>query len=263
MSPRVRRLGLVAVGWSAGVALLVGATAARQLPPTGEELYIDRLGCWNCHGKTGEGGGAQGPALLGTELPLRQFFKAVRLPGGTMPPVAPVLASDEELAILYRWLQGREPVELLRRVAVTVLGSKAAGTALGTELEQAKSVEIEVRLAGPIDQPKRDWHGQVQRYRFSLFQPAGPLAQHAMEYRVAAQGAWSNFATDEHGEALLGPEGGVAAIKSGGSSKQPLLMWLRTSLAPGRYLGVFEVVDYTDSSNPVVVGVGSALVNVG
>jgi len=77
-------VGLVIVGLTIGHA----QRAARS----GEELYIDRFGCWNCHGQTGAGGA--GPSILKSQLSLRKFVTSVRLPVQTMPRFSQRLAFD-------------------------------------------------------------------------------------------------------------------------------------------------------------------------
>src|SRR5574342_724812 len=99
MTTCVRRLPVASIALPVGVLIFVWAAVshAQQAAPSGEEVYVDRLGCWNCHGKAG--GGGAGAVIAKTPLPLRRFVSYVRLPKGEMPPYAPLLASDAELTI--------------------------------------------------------------------------------------------------------------------------------------------------------------------
>ncbi|MBI1873461.1 MAG: cytochrome c, partial [Acidobacteria bacterium] len=104
------------------VLTVLAVSFAQTAAPSGEELYVDRLGCWNCHGTAGRGGEAH--SLVKTQLPLRRFIKHLRLPSGSMPPVPAVLASDGELATVYQWLGGIDAVKIPPPIAVDLKGSR-------------------------------------------------------------------------------------------------------------------------------------------
>lgn len=242
-----------------GLLLLVLLTAsyAQQAVPSGEEVYIDRLGCWNCHGTTGEGAGG-GVVLSQTPLMLRRFVGYVRLPSKQMPPFTTMMASDAELAIMYRWLDGREAVQA--PPAITIDLKSATGTRADGQANTEVGVELIARVAEtalPSDVPASASLG----YRVTLTSHAGvPLANHAVEYQRAGRNDWSNLTTDEHGEALLGPDRGVVLGKAGQTDKARAR--LRLALPAGKTALVVETLDYTAPANPVVVGIGSAILRV-
>lgn len=212
---------------------------AQQAAPSGEELYIDRLGCWTCHGSSGKGGGEAGAPIANTQLPLWKFVKYLRLPTKSMPPYARSLASDAHLAIVYRWLDGVDAVATPTPVTVALEASvhpRADGQSTG-------QAEVELKLASDVPQPT------PLRYRVTLATRDTPVANRTFEHKPAGRGGWSTLTTDEQGQAVLGPDGGAPAR-------------LRVALAPGRYALVVEVIDYTEPAKPVVVGIGTAIVNV-
>lgn len=233
------------------------ASYAQRMVPSGEEVYIDRLGCWNCHGVTGEGAGG-GVVLSRTPLALRKFVGYVRLPSKQMPPFSSTTASDAELAIMYRWLDGGEEVKAPPAIAIDLKSS--TGTRTGGQANAEVGVELTARVAETAlasDVPASASLG----YRVTLTSHAGvPLANQAVEYQRAGRNDWSNLTTDEHGEALLGPDRGVVLAKAGQADKARAR--LRLALPAGRTALVVETLDYTAPAKPVVVGIGSAILRV-
>lgn len=253
--------GLSALGLSciAGVFLFafLAVGAAQQAAPSGEEVYVDRLGCWNCHGKTGEGGGTS-PALAKSQLSLRKFVKYVRLPSGEMPPYGPALASDAELAIVYRWLDGSEAFKAPPAITVDLRSSA------GVRADGPAAAEVDVELTARVAEaalPSEVPASASLAYRVTLTSNAGtPLANQAVEYQPAGRKDWSTFTTDEHGEALLGSDRGVVFARARETNKTRAR--LRIALPTGKIALVVETLDYTAPANPVVVGIGSAILRV-
>jgi mono/diheme cytochrome c family protein len=103
---------------------LIAATGWAQAQPkadvrgdavNGRTLYLAD-GCWQCHGRVGQGGLMTGPApvLAQTKLPFAAFSRQLRNPINDMPPYPVNLLSDKEVADLYAFLQalpGRRPVK--------------------------------------------------------------------------------------------------------------------------------------------------------
>jgi mono/diheme cytochrome c family protein len=225
------------------VLLLLTVSYAQQAAPSGEEVYVDRLGCWNCHGKTGQGGGGSAN-IAKTRLPLRRFVSYVRLPSKEMPPYADMLASDAELAIVYRWLDGVEATRTPPAITIDLKSSKAARA---DGLAKAEvSVELAVLMADTAvasDVPGAASLG----YRITFISNANvPLANQAAEYQLAGRDDWSKLTTDEHGEASL--------------REKPAR--LRTALPAGKTALLVEALDYTSPAAPVVVGIGTAILKV-
>ena len=97
-------------------ALLLFATAAVQAQGTGsspssaapagnaasgKKLYND-IGCWQCHGYSGQGGA--GPKLAPGPISLAGFTRYIRKPTAAMPPYTAKVVSDAQLADIYAFL---------------------------------------------------------------------------------------------------------------------------------------------------------------
>lgn len=235
---------------------LLAVSSAQQAAPSGEEVYVDRLGCWNCHGKAG--GGGAGAVISKTRLPLRRFVGYVRLPSKEMPPYAPLLASDAELAIVYRWLDGIDAVRT--PAAITVQLKSAAGVRADG---QAKA-DVEIELAALVAETAvtADVPGPaVLRFRVTLITSANvPAANQTVEYQLAGHEDWLKFTTDEHGEALLAPDRGFVVGEARDIDKTRAR--LRMALPAGKTALVIEALDYTAPDNPVVAGLGTAILRV-
>lgn len=98
-------LGAAGLAWSADAP---GGDAAN-----GRRLYL-AVGCFECHGRAGQGGrfNYPAPALARTALPLAAFSALVRAGPNDMPAYAkPVLADQDVADILafLRSLPGRRP----------------------------------------------------------------------------------------------------------------------------------------------------------
>jgi ubiquinol-cytochrome c reductase cytochrome c subunit len=63
------------------------------------------VGCWECHGSVGQGGGTAGPRLAATGLPYDAFLHQLRVPRNAMPPYEPALLPDSEAANIYTFLR--------------------------------------------------------------------------------------------------------------------------------------------------------------
>ena len=110
--------GLVALIIAAAVVLLVvcmpvGAqTAAKSATPEtaggnvekGKQLYTS-AGCYECHGRVGQGSRFSGPRLGPPPISLGGFTDYIRQPKGQMPPYTNKVLSDAELADMYAFLK--------------------------------------------------------------------------------------------------------------------------------------------------------------
>ena len=208
------------------IVLLVSFARAQQPARSGEELYVDRLGCWNCHGKTGSG--AAGPSISNSQLPLRTFVTSVRLPRGTMPRVAPALASDADLTTLYRWLDGKDAVASPPTIVLSLKPSTEAAS------DGQTRPDTEVELTAKPD-PGLTAETQTSfRYRVTLAQATAPVANRTIQYRPGSS-------TDS---------GSAPATR------------LRVALTPGRYALVVEALEKSAAADQKVVGLGTAILNV-
>jgi ubiquinol-cytochrome c reductase cytochrome c subunit len=92
--------------WAAGCAL--AGTAVRAADSAGDAqrgyaMYL-RVGCYECHGTRGAGGGIAGPALVSRRLPIQVFTAQLRNPLREMPPYAAGLLGDEDVGDLYAYV---------------------------------------------------------------------------------------------------------------------------------------------------------------
>ena len=98
------------------IALCAGALAwalpaASQSAPAGNaeagrQVFV-RKGCYQCHGREGQGAPTTGPRLGPNPLALAAFVRAVRSPRAQMPPYTEKLVSDAELADIRAFLDSR------------------------------------------------------------------------------------------------------------------------------------------------------------
>jgi hypothetical protein len=236
------------------LVVLPTVSHAQQKAPSGEEASFGRLGCWNCHGKDGEGGKGipGGPSLTKSPLSLRRFVGSVRLPINMMPPYAPEWAPDIELAIVYQWLGGIEAVRTPPPIAVELKESpevKAEGEAKGQV--QIEITALRVRTVLKSDRPDL----ASLRYRLTLITNGkAPVANQTLEYRRAGLEEWSKFTTDEHGEALLSPD--RRFIVADAREENEARARLRMAVPAVRTAVVIEALD---PGKPVALGIGSAI----
>ena len=79
--------------------------AAPQGDPVKGKANFDRVGCWQCHGREGQGG-REGPRIA---APVPMAYAAlsgfVRTTSGDMPPYTEKVLSNQELTDIYAYLQ--------------------------------------------------------------------------------------------------------------------------------------------------------------
>jgi mono/diheme cytochrome c family protein len=104
-------LAAVAVA-SLAAALLAFAGAARaQDAPTGDPVEGKRLylavGCFTCHGRSGQGGAMNGPApiLAKTQMPFDGFKGQLRSPVNEMPAYSEKVMTDKQIADIYSFVE--------------------------------------------------------------------------------------------------------------------------------------------------------------
>jgi len=94
-----------------GMATVAGPTTAwAQDAPKGDagngkKVYLAD-GCFECHGRVGQGGAMNGPApiIAQTALPFEAFKGVLRDPPNDMPPYPDVLLSDKDVADIFAYL---------------------------------------------------------------------------------------------------------------------------------------------------------------
>jgi len=72
----------------------------------GKQLF-NRNGCYECHGREGQGSSMTGPRIAPDPIPFDVLARYVRKPTGEMPPYTAKVVSDQELADIYAFLQSR------------------------------------------------------------------------------------------------------------------------------------------------------------
>ncbi len=82
------------------------AGAAAGNAENGKKLF-NKIGCYQCHGREGQGSSMSGPRIAPNPLPLDFLLRYVRKPTGEMPPYTAKVVSDEELTDIYAYLQSR------------------------------------------------------------------------------------------------------------------------------------------------------------
>jgi mono/diheme cytochrome c family protein len=94
---------------AAAVALLPTVAVAQTPAPSGDSGNGAKLyaadGCYECHGRAGQGARPTGPRLARTQMPFDAFTQQLRHPADEMPPYTSVVVSDKEVADLYAYLE--------------------------------------------------------------------------------------------------------------------------------------------------------------
>lgn len=73
----------------------------------GKQLFV-KDGCYQCHGREGQGSNMTGPRIAPDPIPFDALLSYVRKPKGEMPPYTAKVISDKDLANIYAYLQSRK-----------------------------------------------------------------------------------------------------------------------------------------------------------
>jgi mono/diheme cytochrome c family protein len=107
---------LAAATWVAGGSTVASAEDA----PSGDAVNGRRVyladGCFECHGRAGQGGAMNYPipALAKLELPVESFVAFLRAAPNDMPAYSADILSDQDATDIYAFLQslpGRKPAK--------------------------------------------------------------------------------------------------------------------------------------------------------
>lgn len=74
---------------------------------SGKQLFV-KDGCYECHGREGQGSNMSGPRIAPDPIPFDSLVNYVRKPKGEMPPYTAKVVSDKDLADIYAYLQSRK-----------------------------------------------------------------------------------------------------------------------------------------------------------
>jgi mono/diheme cytochrome c family protein len=122
----MNRFKRMAVVVCAVTALWAGVSVAAQAQdaPKGDAANGKRvflaLGCFTCHGRSGQGGAYNGPApvLAHTALPFDGFKGQVRNPVNDMPAYSDAVLSDKDVADIYVFVTGLSGAGSAKDIAI-------------------------------------------------------------------------------------------------------------------------------------------------
>jgi mono/diheme cytochrome c family protein len=87
---------------------LAGSAADSAVPAAdaarGKQLFMS-VGCYQCHGTQGAGGGIFGPKLAPDPLPTLAITALVRHPRARMPAYTPAVLSDAQISDIVAYLR--------------------------------------------------------------------------------------------------------------------------------------------------------------
>jgi mono/diheme cytochrome c family protein len=105
----------IAIALSFGSAHIGVVNAAQESKPSdapsgnaenGKKIF-NKNGCYECHGREGQGSTMTGPRIAPDPVPFDVLSRYLRKPSGEMPPYTAKVISDQELADIYAFLQSR------------------------------------------------------------------------------------------------------------------------------------------------------------
>jgi mono/diheme cytochrome c family protein len=99
----------------AALGVFDGALAASGDAANGKRVYL-AVGCFECHGRVGQGGAMNypAPAIAKVEMPVESFVAFLRDAPNDMPAYTANVLSDGDAADIYMFLQslpGRKPAQ--------------------------------------------------------------------------------------------------------------------------------------------------------
>ena len=83
----------------------------------GRQLFF-KYGCYECHGREGQGSIMSGPRVAPNPPPLEVLSGYTRKPTGEMPPYTAKVLPDKDLADIYAFLQSRKPASTAKAGAL-------------------------------------------------------------------------------------------------------------------------------------------------
>jgi mono/diheme cytochrome c family protein len=108
---RNKRIAAAVFGFAALCTGAFAAAQAQDASPSGDaakgkKIFLT-IGCFTCHGRSGQGGAYNGPApiLAHTMLPFDGFKGQIRNPADDMPAFPPAVLSDQDIADIYAFVE--------------------------------------------------------------------------------------------------------------------------------------------------------------
>jgi ubiquinol-cytochrome c reductase cytochrome c subunit len=86
------------------LVLFVQTPAPRGNVESGKALFA-KTGCYQCHGREGQGATATGPRLNQNPITYSRFLSYIRKPTGDMPPYTARVLSDQQVADIFAFVQ--------------------------------------------------------------------------------------------------------------------------------------------------------------
>jgi mono/diheme cytochrome c family protein len=86
------------------LVLLPQTPAPRGNAENGKALFA-KIGCYQCHGREGQGSTATGPRLNQNPITYTRFVSYIRKPTGEMPPYTEKVVSEQQAADIFAFLQ--------------------------------------------------------------------------------------------------------------------------------------------------------------
>ena len=120
LTTRFEQFAVVSLITTTFAVLGFGAAALAQNAGSGDAANGRRVyladGCFECHGRVGQGGAMNypAPALAQVEMPIESFMAFLRNGPNDMPAYSASVLSDKEAADIYAFLRslpGRKPVK--------------------------------------------------------------------------------------------------------------------------------------------------------
>jgi mono/diheme cytochrome c family protein len=98
-----------------GAVLSAAPLRAQEAPPgspkggdvaNGKKIFL-AVGCFECHGRVGQGGAFNGPAprLAQTQLPFEGFEMQLRNPANDMPAYSEQVMPEKDVADIYAYVK--------------------------------------------------------------------------------------------------------------------------------------------------------------
>lgn len=105
---QIKKLCGLFAGATIAIVPVAALMAANVKKPAGDPkkgaIDFHELGCSQCHGSAGNGGGWQGPKLAPNPLPFEAFLAQLREPVSKMPRYSSVVVSDQDVADMHAYL---------------------------------------------------------------------------------------------------------------------------------------------------------------
>jgi len=110
---RTKRIGsaaLVGALFAASAWVVAQAQSQVQDAPAGDagngkRIYL-AVGCFTCHGRSGQGGALNGPApILASTMPFDGFKGQIRDPSNDMPAYSDAVLSDKDIGDIYAYVK--------------------------------------------------------------------------------------------------------------------------------------------------------------